>query len=482
MSGLLPDGKTFPDCIAKEELALIQQKFDQEKHNPGFSLLQFIQEHFEIPPAAKEEYHSSEASAEEHLQSLWQVLTRTADLNQSSSSLIPLPHPYIVPGGRFREIYYWDSYFTMLGLQASGRSDLVENMISNFAYLIDHIGYIPNGNRTYFLGRSQPPFFALMVQLLRAGKGDNVLQQYLPQLEKEYAFWMKGADGLNAANRTQHRCVWLEENIVLNRYWDEYDSPRPEAYKVDVELSHASVLPQHKLYRHLRAAAESGWDFSSRWCSDPLSLATIHTTDIIPVDLNCLLYYLEQTLCEAYRLKLDKIQEEAFAKMANKRKQAIQRYCWDEALQLFTDYDFPRQKSTGHATLATVFPMYFSIATQQQADLITAQLKTIFLKEGGLVTTPLFSGQQWDAPNGWAPLQWMAVKGLQQYQQQALAKEIAERWIALNEQVYRRTGKFMEKYNVIDTHLEAGGGEYPGQDGFGWTNGVFLAMKQWLGN
>ncbi len=142
-----------------------------------------------------------------------------------------------MPGGRFREIYYWDSFFTMFGLQVSNRIDMIQNMVDNFAYLIDKIGYIPNGNRTYYIGRSQPPFFACMVKLLSEEKGKNILIKYLPQLEKEYNFWMKGVDELSVEKNAINRVVLLPDGSILNHYWDENDTPRPESFKEDVELA-----------------------------------------------------------------------------------------------------------------------------------------------------------------------------------------------------------------------------------------------------
>ena len=190
----------------------------------------------------------------------------------------------------------------MLGLKASGKHEMLENMVNNFSYLIDKIGYIPNGNRTYYIGRSQPPFYSLMVKLLASIKGEDILPTYLPQLENEYQFWMKGAEELNEKKIAFHRTVRMPDGSILNRYWDENDTARPESYREDVELAQQSGQEAKSIYRHLRAGAESGWDFSSRWFKDGKSFNTIHTTEIIPVDLNCLLLHLEQTIAEAYKL------------------------------------------------------------------------------------------------------------------------------------------------------------------------------------
>lgn len=480
---VFPDGKTFTDCNAKFPLEDIARKYERQKSRTDFQLADFIKENFESPVASQSNYQAHEADVKDHINNLWPILTRSADTGNATNfcSLIPLPYPYIVPGGRFGEIYYWDSYFTMLGLQVAGKVEMIQNMVDNFSFLIDHIGYIPNGNRTYFIGRSQPPFYSLMVRLLAEEKGDDVLIKYSPQLEKEYAFWMKGSESLNEKTTAAHHVVSMPDGSLLNRYWDENDTPRPESYREDLELAHNSQ-DKPTLYRHIRAAAESGWDFSCRWFKDVKDFSTIHTTEIIPVDLNCLILYLEETLHEAYKLTKNASQQNILKEKAERRKAAIQQYCWNEEQQFYVDYDFVAGKQKTLQTIAGAFPLYFGIASAEQAKAVATAIEKKFLQAGGITTTLETTGQQWDAPNGWAPLQWITVNGLENYGMHSLAKEIATRWITLNKKVYQRTGKLMEKYNVYNIELDAGGGEYPSQDGFGWTNGVLLKLIKIYGN
>lgn len=479
MQQVFTDGKTFPDCLPKYPLEEIQAAYEAQKSTPSFSLKAFVDAYFLPPPSFVSDYVTNSAvPVQKHITHLWAVLTRNPEDQQAQSSLINLPLPYIVPGGRFREIYYWDSYFTMLGLQVSRRVDMIENMVNNFIYLIEKIGHIPNGNRAYYGGRSQPPFFALMVQLLREETGDEALINALPALEKEYAFWMRGKENLNENTTAYARVVSLPSGAVLNRYWDEFDTPRPESYREDVELAHKSGRPVQQVYRNLRAAAESGWDFSSRWFKDGKTFETINITDIIPVDLNCLLLYLEQTLAEGYRLLGKRVEALAYTTLAVKRKIAIERYFWNEKAQFYTDYNFAEHTAKVDITMAGVFPLYFEVATTDHAEKVATKVHTLLLKNGGCITTLQASGQQWDSPNGWAPLQYIAIKGLEKYKMFQLAAEIAKRWINLNIKVFKATGKLMEKYNVVDTGLLAGGGEYESQDGFGWTNGVLLKLMQ----
>ena len=469
---IFPDGKTFVDCIPKMKEEEILKKYISQKTFSAFDLKKFVLQHFDLPPIPETGFISNtNKSIEEHIESLWPLLTRDPDTKKGS--LIPLPNSYIVPGGRFGEIYYWDSYFTMLGLKASGKIDLIENMVNNFSHLIDTVGHIPNGNRTYYLSRSQPPFFSLMVKLLSDVNGKEVLINYLPQLQKEYSYWMNESGNKNV---TERHVVKMPDGEIMNRYWDENNSLRPESYREDAELAKQSDQEDEIIYRHIRAAAESGWDFSSRWFSDGKSFATIHTTEIVPVDLNCLLLHLEQVLAKAYLLINDKVNSNRYLQLAEHRKYNIQKYHWNNDIGFYMDYDCNSQKQKTIFSLAGIAPLFFQIAGQEQADLSAIIIKEKFLFPGGVVTTLEKTAQQWDAPNGWAPLHWMTIMGLENYGHHELAKEIARRWINLNYDVFQRTGKLMEKYNVMDIHLEAGGGEYAGQDGFGWTNGVLLAL------
>jgi alpha,alpha-trehalase len=287
MKHVFEDGKTFVDCLPKSDLSDILRQYLDQKDLPSFNLKEFVLAHFELPREITSDFKSDiHQSLDQHIRQLWPVLTRQP--GDQKSSLIALPHPFIVPGGRFREIYYWDSYFTMLGLYLHGHVDMIENMVNNFAYLIQNFGHIPNGNRTYYLSRSQPPFFALMVELLANSKNDDrIYLRYLSALQQEYDFWQLGAgDGVGANLRT----VKMKDGEILNRYFDESPTPRPESFSEDMRISKMSAQPAAEFFTNIRAAAESGWDFSTRWFADHQNLATIETTNIIPVDLNCLMY------------------------------------------------------------------------------------------------------------------------------------------------------------------------------------------------
>ena len=478
------DSKTFVDAVPLYAVDIIRNKYAELKDKSSASLKEFVENNFELPSVSTM-YVTDSSSINTHITNLWDVLKRPAD-KKISGTLIPLPNPYIVPGGRFREVYYWDSYFTMLGLAEDNEVETIENMIDNFSYLIDEKGFIPNGNRTYYLGRSQPPFYSLMVEILATTKSDSVYIKYLKPLEKEYNFWMKGNEKINSSKQDYLRVVMMPNGSILNRYWDNKNTPRPESYREDVAtadkaLSDFPNLKRDDIYRNLRAGAESGWDFSSRWLNKvdgDYELSTIHTTDIIPVDLNSLLFNLEMTLSKSYLLAGEPVKSKIFSDKAQLRKEAILKYCWSDENGFFMDYNFKKNSQTQIFSLAGVYPLFFNFAEENQAERVQEKIKEIFLKPGGLVTTPNHTGQQWDAPNGWAPLQWMAIKALRNYGYTVLANEIKDRWIKINSGVYQKTFKMLEKYNVEDLTKESGGGEYPTQDGFGWTNGVFQKLSK----
>ena len=483
LSGIFADSKTFVDARPLEPVAAIVADYAASHSVPGFDLRAFVSRHFELPDVVAVAFHTDTTlSMAQHIAALWPVLTRGPPTGPAvhRSSLIALPYEYVVPGDRFREVYYWDSFFTMLGLVRSGRVDLVRDMLDNFAWLIGRFGHVPNGNRTYYLSRSQPPFFAAMVGLFAEATDTAHALRFLNALEAEHAFWMDGADRLQPG-QAHRRVVRLPNGVILNRYWDDLPEPRAEAFREDYER--ARTVPDSRreaFYRNVRATAESGWDFSSRWMRDPSDLRTLETTDLVPVDLNSELYDAEELIAALRRFRGQAGDAEAatrFEAEASARRRALLVAAYDSATGFFYDVRWRTgERVTDRPTLAAAVPLFFGLATPAQARAVAAKLEREFLEPGGFVTTRISSGQQWDAPNGWAPLEWMAIEGVRRYGRADLADTVRARWLALVGGVYRATGKMMEKYDVEDLSRLAGGGEYPGQDGFGWTNGVALAL------
>lgn len=433
---LFADSKTFVDAEplmpAEDILAAWQPGLDDGQ------LREFVIAHFALPAPVLTDAIPRQATLAEHIAALWPFLTRPA-VPDDTASLLAFPHDHVVPGGRFRELYYWDSYFTMLGLALDGREDLVAAMIDGFAGLIERHEHIPNGTRSYYLGRSQPPVFYLMPAIV--GHQDNA--RWRGALQREYAFWMSGG-----------RCVTMPDGALLNRYWDESSGPRDESWIEDMETG-------TDLGRELRAAAESGWDFSSRWLDDASTLSTIRTTRYIPCDLNALLYGMEEEL--------------QLHEAAERRREAMTRWLWDAAEGRFGDWDLDDGRINPGLTAATLVPLFSGAATVGQADAIARTTEELLLAPHGLRTTLVQTGQQWDAPNGWAPLHWFAIIGLRRYGHAALAETIARRWLGLVEQGWKTTGLLFEKYDV-ESGAGGEGGEYEPQYGFGWTNGVTRAL------
>jgi alpha,alpha-trehalase len=266
--------------------------------------------------------------------------------------------------------------------------------------------------------------------------------------------------------------VCLDDGSILNRYWDDRDSPREESYREDVLTAHHSSRPAHHVYRELRAGAASGWDFSSRWC-DGTELSTIRTTSILPVDLNCFLYKLERQICLLNIANGQRRQADEFRRLARARKQAIERLLWNERAGAYLDYDWQRDEPREALNSATATPLFINLASPEQAQRTAQAMRDRLLCEGGLGTSEAMSGQQWDQPNGWAPLQWMAIRGMRNYGIDA--DDIACSWLRTVGALYRKESKLVEKYVITHDGEDAeggGGGEYPLQDGFGWTNGV----------
>ncbi|MFC4360308.1 alpha,alpha-trehalase TreF [Halobium salinum] len=477
------DSKTFVDSVPAEDPETISERFESVRTDEVPAVESFVSNNFRVSGDDESVTVPDAGSMEEHVRKLWPALVEhptATDPEVERGTLLALPHPYVTPGGRFRELYYWDSYFTAEGLAASDRFDLVEAFADNLAWCVDRFGFVPNGNREYFTTRSQPPTFAALVDIVARERGVSAVEEYLPALEREHAFWMDGAASVDAAVETASETTAAQRAVTLpggtlNRYWDDAAIPRQESFREDIDLAErATDRDPKRLYRDVRAACESGWDFSTRWCWGE-GLETVHTTDLVPVDLNAALYGLESSLATWHRALGNTSKADRFDAAATRRRELLDRHCWDDDAGWYFDYDFRAGEHTSTWSLAAAAPLFFGAASDAQAAHVASHIRQKFLEPGGLVTTLVESGEQWDAPNGWAPLQWFGAVGLERYGHDALAREVATRWVDHVRSVYRRTGKLVEKYDVRGDG-RGGGGEYPLQDGFGWTNGVTLAL------
>ncbi|KYH23922.1 periplasmic trehalase [Halalkalicoccus paucihalophilus] len=474
-SGTFSDSKTFVDAVPDRELAEIRERFEREHTEPDFDMREFVAESFTLPEDPVAAADPSTVSMEWYIDELWTHLIRDPSEEQEWSTRLSVPRRYVIAGGRFRESYYWDTYFAAIGLAVTGRINLIADLAENCAALIDQYGCVPNGNRLYYASRSHPPMFCHLLDILESERGIEAVRSYLPELRREYEFWMDGSEEVTDTEPAFRRVVHTEQ-AVLNRYWDDRAAPREESYREDVTLAETSERENRQLYRDVRAACESGWDFSSRWLTDQDDLATIRTTKLLPVDLNALCYAMENKLSRWERTFGNQEHAEKYARTAERRRQAVDELCWDDEAGFYFDYSWSKKCRTETWSLAAVVPLFCRMATEEQAAKVAAHLKERFLHSGGLVTTLTESGEQWDAPNGWAPLHWMASVGLHQYGHERLAEMVAGRWLDLNREVFDRNGLMLEKYDVTDGSGRGSGGEYPLQYGFGWTNGVALAL------
>lgn len=463
---ILADGKTFVDAVPKRPVADIMADFQRLPGN-DLALAKFVTENFELPSPIADAAAlqvNSDLPLRDYIRAMWSRLARDPALGAVDSSALPVRHRHLVPGGRFREIYYWDSYFTLLGLMRDGEVELANGIVDAMTDLIEDHGHVPNGARTYFLGRSQPPLFHMMVALLDDRRPD-VVSRHLAAMKREHAWWMNGADDIGPGECQMH-VARLSDGALVNRYWDPRATPRDESWREDVATAAASARPAEQVYQDLRAGAESGWDFSSRWLDGPC-LSSIRTTSIAPVDLNAFLYGLET--CIAARGSVDDARD--YGRMAANRRATMHRHFWNEADGYFTDYDLELEVRRSNSSAAALAPLLVGMVTQAQATATADYIRQNYLAPGGLRTTLVATSEQWDQPNGWAPLQWIAVAGLRRYRECDLANEIARRWVTTVEQTYQQSGLIYEKYNIEAGTIGAGG-EYAPQTGFGWTNGV----------
>ena len=464
----LYEPKAWADAVPRRDTDAILADWRRERPE-GDALRAFVEANFAVPAETTPSPLGllEDRTLAEHVALLWPHLTQPPA--EAEGSRLALPRETLVPGGRFRELYYWDSYFTLLALDDATRAD----MAANFAELIDRYGRIPNGTRTYYLSRSQPPFFYALVGLLNEDDPDAAYAEHLAALRTEHAFWT--ADAGLKPGEARGRSVRLADGAYLNRYFDDRDVPRDESYVYDVETANEADRPAPRVYRDLRAGAESGWDYSSRWLADGRTLATIETADIVPVDLNALLYGLEDAIARGCRRAGDLDCARRYARLADAREGAMRAHLWNAEGGHYDDYDLKTDTLRGRPTAAMLYPLFVGLATLDEGEATAAGVRRHLLAPGGVLPTPETTGQQWDAPNGWAPHQWLAVRGLRAVGEDALAADIAARWTSRVARAFCESGKLTEKYDLV-SDAEGGGGEYPNQDGFGWTNGVTMRL------
>uniref|UniRef100_H3GYW6 Trehalase n=1 Tax=Phytophthora ramorum TaxID=164328 RepID=H3GYW6_PHYRM len=451
------------------------------------------------------------------LHRIWQTLGRIRNPNvkgsllrsrmQGESTSNQPANVLIVPGGRFRESYYWDSYWIVQGLLVSDMPITARGIVNHLLEYVSEFGFVPNGGRIYYLTRSQPPMLSDMVKLVarlptneaEIEYDDEYLRGALPILEREYDYWMQHGPCGHAVELTQRNATSAEatgKTYVLNRYTSNANHPRPESYREDVLIAseifdrtvdmnngNAAATERHKdkYYNNVIAAAESGWDFSSRWLRDPLDMKSMVTSSVVPVDLNAIMYRVECNLMEFNRHLGSHERAQFFERAAARRSEAIDAILWSEKHHSWKDYDLETDTHSSIVSVSDYTPLWakaFNSTDIDRLKKVVASLKNSdLLQVGGVQTTTMFSGQQWDSPNAWPPEQDIIVEGLlaiNTTESYALARELSQTWTHASLTAWKQTGLMFEKYNASEVGGLGAGGEYFPQFGFGWTNGVIL--------
>uniref|UniRef100_A0A8R1HK60 Trehalase n=1 Tax=Caenorhabditis japonica TaxID=281687 RepID=A0A8R1HK60_CAEJA len=418
------------------------------------------------------------------LNGIWKHLCRKIDpsIGQHTSrySLLYVPHHFIVPGGRFREFYYWDAYWIIKGLIACDMYNTTRSMIRNLATMVEQHGFVPNGGRVYYLQRSQPPLLSAMVyELYEATNDKDFIAELLPTLLKELNFWNQN----RMANVTMHG-----KDYQVYQYKTPSNVPRPESYRVDTQNSaeFANGADKQQFYQDLASAAESGWDFSTRWLSDYKSLTSIETTKVLPVDLNGLLCWNMDIMEYLYEQVGDTTNSQVFRNRRAVFRDTVQNVFYNRTDGTWYDYNLRTQSHNPRFYTSTAVPLfancYNTLNTGKSQKVFDYMDKMgVFNYPGGIPSSmSQESSEQWDFPNGWSPNNHMIIEGLRKSANPEMQDKgflIASKWVLGNFRVFYETGHMWEKYNVIGSYPQPGsGGEYDVQDGFGWTNGAILDL------
>ncbi|CAJ0957592.1 unnamed protein product, partial [Mesorhabditis belari] len=424
------------------------------------------------------------------LNKIWKELCRVVDEKVKDEperySLLYVPNRFIAPGGRFREFYYWDAYWIIRGLLASNMYETSKAMILNFKHIVDEIGFVPNGGRVYYLQRSQPPLFAAMVYEHYAATLDLALvKEVLPSIEKELAFWKN--------NRSAEVNIEGKSYDML-QYRTPSNVPRPESFREDVAIASQfhELSRKRQFWQDIASAAESGWDFSSRWFADSQNLSSIETTNIIPVDLNAFYCYNLNILGYLHGELGNITSELHWMQEYIEFRDKFRRVFYVPGSKGWYDYNLRTREHNLHFYPSMAVPLftgcYDRLATRD-ANQLYDQMSDMgaFNFVGGIPTSlERTSNQQWDFPNGWSPLNHMVIEGLRKSgnpRMQRKAFDLAEKWVLSNYRVFVADRAMWEKYNVASgAPRGGGGGEYEVQAGFGWTNGVILDLLSTYGD
>ncbi|XP_043283050.1 trehalase-like isoform X2 [Venturia canescens] len=508
LGAIYDDSKHFVDMKMRKPASEILESFrhfmNETDNNPSKNQTRkFVEANFEEPGSEFEDWIPMDWRKEpkflrgikdqelrkfaSDLNDIWKFLGRKmtdhVKLNPELYSIIYVPNPVIVPGGRFREFYYWDSYWIIKGLLLSEMYTTVRGMLSNFVSIVDRLGFIPNGGRVYYEMRSQPPMLIPMVhEYLKATSDWKWLEENLWLLEKEFDFWM--------VNRT----VTIEKDgklFVLARYYEKSKGPRPESYKEDV---HSATIfrtqeAKEEHYSELKTAAETGWDFSTRWfIHDGTKQGNLTHTKahyIVPVELNSIIYRNAVLLAEYNERMGNMTKVQKYRSIAEAWKVAVEAILWHEEVGAWLDYDLLNEVKRDYFFPTNVVPLWTNCYDVTKREDFVAKVMKYLEKNrvedylGGIPTTLERSGEQWDYPNAWPPLQYFVIMALDMTGDawaQKYAYELSQRWVRSNYKAFNESTYMYEKYDATQFGVGGDGGEYAVQTGFGWTNGLVMDL------
>ncbi|CAH2099262.1 unnamed protein product [Euphydryas editha] len=508
MAGLYNDSKTFVDMKIKLSPNITMEHFNQMMDRTGSrptkaDIQEFVNQNFDpegsefeewIPTDWKDNPAFLQRIKDPHfhqwasdLNKLWlqlgRKMKREVKENQELYSIIYVDNPVIVPGGRFREFYYWDSYWIIKGLLLSEMRNTAKGMVVNLLSIVDRYGFIPNGGRVYYLQRSQPPLLIPMVKLIMDELGDlDFLRQHIGTMDREYDYWMK--------NHTVD-VEYDEQKYTMFRYSDQSQGPRPESYKEDIDCAkHFDTFEKREeMYAELKAAAESGWDFSSRWFilngTNKGNLTNLKTRSIIPVDLNAIMSWNAQLMTEFHEKLLNFEKAQYYREVHARIMEAIEKVLWHEDVGAWLDFSLESGRRRDYFYPSNLSPLWTGSYDKARSEYYVSRVINYLDKvklenfEGGIPTTFEHSGEQWDYPNAWPPLQDIVVSGLARTGSPPAARAaaaLAATWVRSNYDVWRRRTAMLEKYDATVFGGFGGGGEYVVQTGFGWSNGVIMSL------
>lgn len=433
MEGVFDKSSTFANAVPKAFTKEIMKAYKEQSVQEGFDLKKFVATYFETKTSV-ELSDLNKTDLKEYCENAFEKMKMQSiaakgsvfEMTQISVASKPDTYP---------ELDYAESYFNMLGSDALGEDQIFDSTPKNIVYMLNTYECVPRINRSYSLKQSSAPYLSAMVDLLEPVHGERILKFYLGGFFKEHQFWMKSSHELVPASQINHS-VKMKDGEVLNRYWSESYEPRIDHYREDKLL--AERVGNEKILREVRAIAESNWLESSRWGMSNDNYEGASITNLIPVDLNALLYNLESNISRAYTLLNQEPRADFFKEKAAQRKKALMKYCWNDADGYFYDYDYAAQQQTNVVSIAGIYPLFFEMVDSKQAKRAIAKLESQLLKAGGVSSTNSETGLHWDAPFGKATFQWIAYKALKNYKEDALADQIKERWINSQKKIFEK--------------------------------------------